>query len=199
MVVLNGNGVTRLSRKRELPARAARPTGHCRRRRGVIANAPPPNRFKTEVYFDPRQRGSRAAARSVRNLFGSAVVKADDAEIAGFANTAMLVVVVGTTFHNTSLLRRPTGRRSASRRTQSAIPRPRSAASSDPSPRGLPAHGAEPDRAQAQALHFENPVRIYAMKKGERAVRMTFRTGTRSTGASSRRAGRTRRCWRART
>ena len=67
----------------------------------MLANAPPPHRFKTEVYFDPRQRGSRAAARSVRNLFGSAVVKGPmTPEIAGFANTAMLVVVVGTTFHN---------------------------------------------------------------------------------------------------
>jgi hypothetical protein len=30
---------------------------------------------------------------------------------------------------------------------------------------------------RSSSLHFENPVRVYAMKKGERAVRMTFRTG----------------------
>jgi hypothetical protein len=31
---------------------------------------------------------------------------------------------------------------------------------------------------RSSVLHFENPVRVYAMKKGERAVRMTFRTGS---------------------
>ena len=30
---------------------------------------------------------------------------------------------------------------------------------------------------RSSTLHFEHPVQVYAMKKGERAVRMTFRTG----------------------
>jgi hypothetical protein len=30
---------------------------------------------------------------------------------------------------------------------------------------------------RSSVLHWEHPVRVYAMKKGERAVRLTFRTG----------------------
>ena len=68
---------------------------------GVLANAPS-RVFRTQVYFDPSQRGSRAAARGVANLFGSADVKgAMTPTIAPFANTAMLVVVAGQTFHGT--------------------------------------------------------------------------------------------------
>src|SRR5215210_748446 len=51
----------------------------------------------------PRQTRAiaRAAARGVSNLFGSTEAPAAmTPKIAPFANTAMLVVVVGQTFHN---------------------------------------------------------------------------------------------------
>jgi LCP family protein required for cell wall assembly len=178
MVVLNGNGVTGSA------ANASYVLGRRGYRtlpppEGVLANAPPPNRFKTEVYFDPRQRGSRAAARSVRNLFGSAVVKGPmTPEIAGFANTAMLVVVVGTTFHN-NLAPAPADR-TPKRQPPNTVRNPAATLSQLRAIR----HRADfplmvPSLIErSSTLHFENPVRIYAMKKGERAVRMTFRTGT---------------------
>ena len=93
MVVLNGNGVTGSA------ANASYLLGQRGYRtlpppEGVLANAPPPHRFKTEIYFDPRQRGSRAAARSVRNLFGSAVVKGPmTPEIAGFAPASHAIML----------------------------------------------------------------------------------------------------------
>ena len=178
MVVLNGNGVTGSA------ANASYLLGQRGYRtlpppEGVIANAPPPNRFKTEVYFDPQQRGSRAAARSVRNLFGSAVVKGPmTPEIAGFANTAMLGVVVGTTFHN-NLAPAPADR-TPKRQAPNTVRNPAATLSQLRAIR----HRADfplmvPSLIErSSTLHFENPVRIYAMKKGERAVRMTFRMGS---------------------
>jgi LCP family protein required for cell wall assembly len=177
MVVLNGNGVTGSA------ANASYLLGQRGYRtlpppEGVLANAPPPNRFKTEVFFDPQQRGSRAAARSVRNLFGSAVVKGPmTPEIAGFANTAMLVVVVGTTFHN-NLAPAPADR-TPKRQPANTVRNPGASLSQLRAIR----HRVEfplmvPSLIErSSSLHFENPVRVYAMKKGERAVRMTFRTG----------------------
>ncbi len=99
IVVLNGNGVTGSA------ANGSYLLGQRNYRMlqppvGVDANAPS-RVLRTQVFFDPRQRGSRAAARAVANLFGSADVKAMTPVIAPFANTAMLVVVVGNTFHNT--------------------------------------------------------------------------------------------------
>jgi LCP family protein required for cell wall assembly len=177
MVVLNGNGVTGSA------ANASYLLGQRGYRtlpppEGVLANAPPPNRFKTEVYFDSQQRGSRAAARSVRNLFGSAVVKGPmTPEIAGFANTAMLVVVVGTTFHN-NLAPAPADR-TPKRQPPNTVRNPSATLSQLRAIR----HRADfplmvPSLIErSSTLHFEHPVRVYAMKKGERAVRMTFRTG----------------------
>ncbi len=177
MVVLNGNGVTGSA------ANASYLLGRRGYRtlpppEGVLANAPPPNRFKTEVYFDPRQRSSRGAARSVRNLFGSAVVKGPmTPEIAGFANTAMLVVVVGKTFHN-NLAPAPADR-TPKRQPPNTVRNPGASLSQL---RAVRRRVEFPLMVPSQierssALHFENPVRVYAMKKGERAVRMTFRTG----------------------
>ncbi len=177
MVVLNGNGIT---------GSAANASFLLGRRgyktlpppEGVIANAPPPNRFKTEVYFDPSIRASRAAARAVRNLFGSAeVVGPMTPEIAGFANSAMLVVVIGTTFHN-NLAPAPADR-TPKRQPPNTVRNP--SASLGPL-RAVRRRVEFPLMVpsvieRSSSLHFENPVRVYAMKKGERAVRMTFRTG----------------------
>jgi LCP family protein required for cell wall assembly len=66
---------------------------------GLPANAPNFGYFRTEVSFDPRIKGSQAAARKVANLFGSAEVKPLVRKIRPLANGAMLTVVVGQTFH----------------------------------------------------------------------------------------------------
>ncbi len=177
MVVLNGNGITGsaanasflLSRRgyKTLPPPE-----------GVLANAPPPTRFKTQVYFDPSMRGSSAAAKAVRNLFGSAeVVGPMTPEIAGFANSSMLVVVIGTTFHN-NLAPAPADRTPKRQRPNTTRNPSASLAQLRAVRRRVDFPLMVPSLIErSSSLHFENPVRVYAVKKGERAVRMTFRTG----------------------
>jgi LCP family protein required for cell wall assembly len=177
IVVLNGNGVT---------GSAANASFLLDRRgyrmlpppEGVLANAPKPWKFKTQVYFDPAQRGSRAAARSVSNLFGSTEPPAPmTPRIAPFANTAMLVTVVGQTFHN-NLAPAPVDRTpkrqppNTTRNPSATLSQLRAVRHRVEFPLMVPSL-----IERSSSLHFENPVRVYAMKKGERAIRMTFRTG----------------------
>ncbi len=68
---------------------------------GIPANAPTFKYFRTTVYFDPRQKGSKAAGQKVANLFGSADVMRATPAIRALANDAMLTTVVGQTFHGT--------------------------------------------------------------------------------------------------
>jgi len=67
---------------------------------GLPANAPSFDYFRTKVYFDPARRGSKAAARKVANLFGSAEVESLPPRISQLSNGAMLTIVVGQTFHD---------------------------------------------------------------------------------------------------
>ncbi len=177
MVVLNGNGVT---------GSAANASYLLGRRgyktlpppEGVLANAPQPWKFKTQVFFDPQQRGASAAARQVSNLFGSTERPAAmTPKIAPFANTAMLVVVVGQTFHN-NLAPAPADRTpkrqppNTTRNPGASLAQLRAVRRRVEFPLMVPSL-----IERSSSLHFENPVRVYAVKKGERAVRMTFRTG----------------------
>ena len=66
---------------------------------GIPANAPTFDFFRTVVYFDPRTKGAKPAAAKLANLFGSADVKKLTPAIRSLANDAMLVTVVGQTFH----------------------------------------------------------------------------------------------------
>jgi hypothetical protein len=65
---------------------------------GLPANAPNFDFFRTTVYFDGTA-GAKAAARKLANLFGSADVKKLPAPIRRLGNGAMVVAVVGQTFH----------------------------------------------------------------------------------------------------
>jgi LCP family protein required for cell wall assembly len=177
IVVLNGNGVTG----------SAANASYLLGRRGYVtlppppgveANAPPPRRFKTEVYFDPRKRGSQAAARAVRNLFGSAEVKGPMTPlIAPFANTAMLIVVVGQTFHG-NLAPAPPDRTPKrrppyiSRNPSLTLSQLRAKRRKAAFPLMVP-HVIE----RSSSLHFENPARLYWITGKHKALRLTFRTG----------------------
>jgi LCP family protein required for cell wall assembly len=66
---------------------------------GIPANAPSFDYFRTKVYFDRGVAGSKLAAQRVANLFGSADVAKMPAAIRALSNGAMLVGVVGQTFH----------------------------------------------------------------------------------------------------
>jgi LCP family protein required for cell wall assembly len=178
IVVLNGNGIT---------GSAANATYLLNRRgyrmlpppEGVLANAPralwP---LRTSVYFDPAQRGSRAAARAVANLFGAADVKgAMPPKIAPFANTGMLVVVVGQTFHGT-LAPAPVDR-TPERKPPNVVRNPtatlgllRSIKHRADFPLMVPSV-----LERSSNVDREKPLRVYQLQKGERAVRLTFRTG----------------------
>ena len=98
VTVLNGNGVTG----------SASTAGYLLGLRGyqiltppngLPANAPRFDYFRTQVYYDPRVRGSREASEKVANLFASAETLRLPADISQLANGAMLTVVVGRTFH----------------------------------------------------------------------------------------------------
>jgi LCP family protein required for cell wall assembly len=66
---------------------------------GIPANAPNFAYFRTQVYFDPRKTGAKQAASKLANLFGSADVKRVPAPVRSLGNDAMVVAVVGQTFH----------------------------------------------------------------------------------------------------
>jgi LCP family protein required for cell wall assembly len=176
IVALNGNGITGSA------ANASYLLGRRGYRtlpppEGVLANAPT-KVFRTEIYFDPHQRGSRAAARGVANLFGSADVKgAMTPVIAPFANTAMLVVVVGSTFHN-NLAPAPVDRTpqrqppNVTRNPTATLGLLRSVKRRAGFPLMVPSL-----IERSSSIDFEKPLRIYPITKDDKAVRLTFRTG----------------------
>lgn len=176
IVVLNGNGITgsAATASYQLDRRGYRMLAPPE---GVLANAPS-RVFRTQVSFDPSQPGSRAAARAVANLFGSADVKgAMTPVLARFANGAMLVVTVGNTFHNT-LAPAPVDR-TPERRPPNVVRNPaatlgllRSIRRRVDFPLMVPSL-----LERSSYVDREKPLRVYQIKKGERAVRLTFRTG----------------------
>jgi LCP family protein required for cell wall assembly len=67
---------------------------------GLPANAPSYDYFRTQIYFDPTRAGAKPAATKLANLFGSADIKKLTPRIRALGNDAMIVTVVGQTFHN---------------------------------------------------------------------------------------------------
>jgi LCP family protein required for cell wall assembly len=68
---------------------------------GIPANAPSFDYFRTKVFFDPSRAGAKLAAQKIANLFGSADTAKVPRRLRTLGNGAMLVTVVGQTFHNT--------------------------------------------------------------------------------------------------
>jgi len=66
---------------------------------GIAANAPTFTYFRSRVFFDPKQRAAKLAAKKVATLIGSADVARLSTRIGGLGNGAMVVAVVGQTFH----------------------------------------------------------------------------------------------------
>jgi hypothetical protein len=65
------------------------------------ANAPNWNYFHSKIYYDPARPGAgKIGAEQVARLVGSADVEQMPANIAPLSNGALLVVVVGSTFHD---------------------------------------------------------------------------------------------------
>jgi LCP family protein required for cell wall assembly len=175
--VLNGNGVTGSASNAgyELGQRGYRivvsPNAADR-------NAPNYEYFHTMVYYDRRQPSARIAGKKVANLFGDAELKRLPATLRKRAQGALVTVVVGSTFHGT------------------LAPAP-----VDKTPKKQPAYvRADPSqsisllRSVRRKVHFrlmvptvverssfidrELPVRVYAIARHERAVRLTFLAGS---------------------
>jgi LCP family protein required for cell wall assembly len=175
MTVLNGNGVegaaanttyqlSKIGYQMRLP-----PTN-------LEANAPRRS-FHTKIYWDPRQPRSQAAARKVANLFGDAdVQRGVPGELQVLGNNAMLVVVLGTTFHG-SLAAAPrdeTPKRQppyVRRDPSSALPYLRSVRKRVDFRLQLPTV-----LERSSSIDSESPARVYKINDDHRAVRLTFRT-----------------------
>ncbi len=178
VTVLNGNGVDGSASNAAFQLRTDHgyvivpPPGN------LTANAPTQNYFHSKIYFDPAQKRSRVAARTLQNLLQPADVAPfpRSPQLRAKAPNSMLLVVVGQTFHGT-------------------IPKPRSASI----PKRQPAY-VRYDASSADALRqlrakagfplmvptvlerssspdYEEFVRAYKIHKQDGAVRMVFRTG----------------------
>jgi LCP family protein required for cell wall assembly len=176
VTVLNGNGVTGSATNAayELTKRGyeilVSPTLADR-------NAPSYGYFRTKVYFDPRRSGARAAADRVDSLFGDADVEPLPAQIRTLSNAAMIVVVVGETFHGT-LAPTPVDR-TPKRQLPYVQENPGATlALVRPIAGRIPFRLEVPRLLERTSLPArEQPVRVYPIAKGHRAVRLTYRTG----------------------
>jgi LCP family protein required for cell wall assembly len=154
---------------------------------GIAANAPAIDGtkefgyFQTRVYFDPRQRGARPAAHQVANLFGTQATAPEPAIVRQLSSGAMLVVVVGQTFHNT-LAPAPIDQ------TPKAVAptvAPASGSSSAlqmlrPVQRKVPFRLMEPTVVESSSiLDPERPMRFYWIdgRGNHKAVRLVYRMG----------------------
>ncbi len=98
VLVLNGNGVEGAASSATylLSQRGYRTVVPAN---GLRADAPNYDYFRTQVYYDPRVKGAKPAAAKLGALFGSADVAKLVPKIRALGNRAMIVVVLGQTFH----------------------------------------------------------------------------------------------------
>jgi hypothetical protein len=144
---------------------------------GQPQNAPRFDYFRTKVYYDHSNAGARGAARRLANLFGSADVAWVPPEIRPLANDAMIVVVVGQTFHGT-LGPAPVD--------QTPKAQPPNVVSNPDATRGLlrEVRGRVPFRLQLPTVlergsipDSDTPVRVYKLNRRHKALRLTFKSG----------------------
>ena len=175
LTVLNGNGVTG----------SASNAGYLLGQRGyrVIvppngapANAPSFDYFHTKVFFDPTQKGSKAAARQVARLFGAADVAPRPPEISPLANGALLTAVVGQTFHG-NLAPSPVDR-TPKRQPPAVVESPEATVGLLRSiKRRVPFRLEVPTVLErSSSIDREVPIRVYEVAKEHKAVRLTFKS-----------------------
>jgi LCP family protein required for cell wall assembly len=177
--VLNGNGITGSAANAafELGQRGYNvltPTS------GQPQNAPRFNYFRTVVYYDPAQPKvkAKAAAAQLANLFGDADVKPLPPTMTTLANGAMATVVVGQNFHGT-IAPAPVDQTPKKEPPQVTL-NPSLTRSQLLSVRRRVPFRLELPRfvANYSKLEFDAPIRVYNIKKGYKAVRMPFATGS---------------------
>jgi LCP family protein required for cell wall assembly len=178
VTVLNGNGV----------AGSAGSAAYALSQRGYKILEPPNGRpadapaayqtFHTRVFFDPAQAGSKLAAQAMQKLFQPADVAPlpKNRALRALDPGSMLIVVVGSTFHG-DIAAVP------QRTVQPPAPayvRPDASAASllQPLASRVPFKLMVPHVLERTSYSDrEKPVRMYWLKKGQKGVRLTFRTG----------------------
>jgi LCP family protein required for cell wall assembly len=144
------------------------------------ANAPTWNYFHSKVYFDPaRAKTGKASAQQVARLIGSADVEPMPKKIVKFSNRALLVAVVGATFHDRlapitlpqTPTRQPPFVRSDPSETRSTLQQVK---------RRVPFRLQLPTilerNSNLDSGYGETPVRVYQLG-GQPTVRLTYKTG----------------------
>ena len=176
VMVLNGNGVAGsasnaayLLQQRGYPI--VTPAGQAK------ANAPTFDYFTSIVYYVPEQKGSKLAATKVANLFGDAGVKPVAEPIRTLSNGAMLVVVVGQTFHG-NLAPAPI-ERTPKHEPPSIVHDPSQSLTVLKKIRRRLPFRLEVPTILERTSHIDTlrPIRVYRIHGHDRAVRVTFKTG----------------------
>jgi LCP family protein required for cell wall assembly len=145
------------------------------------ANAPNWNYFHSKIYYDPARPGNgKIGAEQVARLVGSADVEPMPASIAPLSNGALLVVVVGSTFHDQlapivvpqTPTRQPPNTRRDPVETRSTLSKLR---------KRLPFRLELPTLLERSSYldsgSGETPWRVY-MLGGQPTLRLTYRTGS---------------------
>jgi LCP family protein required for cell wall assembly len=178
IVVLNGNNVEG----------AAASAGSALAQRGYRMGVPPNGRpanaptfdyFHTKVYFRHGDARGKAAAQKVANLFGAADVAPLPRPLRSLAGRAMLVVVVGATFHNS--LAPPPAQTVPKREPAQVVSNPGLAlpllrAVRRRVPFTLQNPTVIESTSSLVPYPDEVPVRVYRIQGPHKAVRLTFRT-----------------------
>jgi LCP family protein required for cell wall assembly len=174
--VLNGNGITGSA------ANAAYELGQrgynvLTPASGKPQNAPRFNYFRTTIYYDATRPKAKGAATQLGNLFGDADVQPLPPTLATLANGAMATVVVGQNFHG-SLAPAPVDQTPKKAPPQVTLDPGMTRSSLLGIRRRVPFRLELPRFvANYSRLAYDTPVRVYNVKKGYRAVRLTYSTG----------------------
>jgi LCP family protein required for cell wall assembly len=149
----------------------------------IPANAPAhtcvrPQCFTTQVFFNPSKRRSKAAARRVANLFGSANVAKMPAVVKPYTYGSMVIVVVGQTFHGTlapgPVDHTPPKQPPSVRRDFSTVSYLRKRQHKVPFKLEIP---TLIEKSSSLSTVGQRPIRTYRINGDKKAVRLTFTMG----------------------
>ena len=144
---------------------------------GLPANAPTSNYYDSKAYYDPRQPLSQKAAHQLAAMLGSATVEPIPLELRSIANGAMVVVVLGQTYPGNlpaAAVDRTPKHHTPNVTSNAALARPYLTRAR----RRVPFRLELPTTIErTSTLDYEEPMRVYAVSRGHRAVRLVFRTG----------------------
>lgn len=145
---------------------------------GTPQNAPNFRYFRTTVYFDRTQRQSRLAAQKLADLFGdAAVTPLPVGRLTALANGAMATVVVGQNFHG-SIAPAPVDKTPKREPPNTVVNDALTRSLVQSAQRRVPFRLEVPRVVERNArLEFDAPIRVYNIKKGYKAVRLTFSSG----------------------